>query len=174
MATLSAPATQVSARPERSAGMKLERIPVPVGVTVAALGMAVLLVLPPVVMHPLLDAAGSARFMGITPAEAHRLSDLTVAELVFGPGTFAVAGPDGGPLYDGSEIGHLKDARVLLYGFLAIASLGALGVIASVARVRDEGRRQAWSRVSRSGLGLAVGIAILGVVALLAFEPAFE
>ncbi|CAN5692528.1 hypothetical protein BH24CHL8_BH24CHL8_09200 [soil metagenome] len=135
------------------------------------LAVALLLVLAPFVLHPLLDAAGSATLLGVTSAEAHRLSDMTVAELVLGPGTFAFAGPDGRSLFDASEASHLRDARALLYVFLATAALGCALVVSSLMRGR---RDLAWRRVGRGGGALAAGIVVLGVVALFAFEPAFE
>jgi len=146
-------------------------VAVSVATALTVLAVAVLLVLPPFVLHPLLDAAGSASFLGVTSGEAHRLSDLTVTELVLGPGTFAFAGPDGGPLFDASEAAHLRDARALLYGFLGLSAVAAVLAVGSSLRAR---RGEAWRRMARGGGGLALGIVVIGAVALLAFEPAFE
>ncbi len=146
-------------------------VAVSLATAMSLLAVALLLVLPPFVLHPLLDAAGSPAFLGVTSADAHRLSDLTVAELILGPGTFAFAGPGGGPLFDTSEASHLRDARALLYGFLASAALAFALVVIVLVRGR---RELAWRRVGRGGGGLSAGIVFLGVVALFAFEPAFE
>jgi integral membrane protein (TIGR01906 family) len=146
-------------------------VAVSVATALTVLAVAVLLVLPPFVLHPLLDAAGSASFLGVTSGEAHRLSDLTVTELVLGPGTFAFAGPDGGPLFDTSEASHLRDARALLYGFLAVCAMAAVLVVAATMRAR---RSDVWRDVARGAGGLAVAIVVIGVIALVAFEPAFE
>lgn len=151
--------------------MSLTGVAVSVATALALLAVAVLFVLLPFVLHPLLDAAGSAALLGVTSADARRLSDLTVAELVLGPGTFAFPGPGGGPLFDASEASHLRDARALLYGFLVSAVSATALVAAALARGR---RDRAWRAVGRGGSGLAAGIVALGVVALFAFEPGFE
>ncbi len=49
-------------------------------------------------MHPVLDAAESAAWLGTDRATAHALSDRTVTELLFGPATFAFGGPSGLPV----------------------------------------------------------------------------
>lgn len=149
----------------------LAGLAVSVATALTILAVAVLLVLPPFVLHPLLDAAGSASFLGVAPDEAHRYSDLTVTGLVVGPGTFAFAGPGGGPLFDASEASHLRDARTLLHGFLAVCAVAALLVVAASMRAR---RSDVWRDVARGGGGLAVAIVVLGAIALVAFEPAFE
>jgi integral membrane protein (TIGR01906 family) len=170
VATLRATSPAVVRRRTGTRREALVGLAVSAATALSSLAVAVLLVLPPFVLHPLLDAAGSASFLDVTPAEAHRLSDLTVTELVLGPGTFAFAGPGGGSLFDAAEASHLRDARALLYGFLGIAALAFLSAVAALIRDR---RSMAW-RVARGGGGLAVGIVVVGVVALLAFEPAFE
>lgn len=174
MATLGAPATAVSAKPSRTRRLSVASLVVPLAVAVSLLGAAVALVLPPFVLHPLLDAAGSAGYLGVSSAEAHRLSDLTVTQLVQGPGTFDIAGPSGRPLYDAAEIGHLRDARVLLYGFLLLAVVCGAGIAAGLTRTRDEARALGLMRVRRAAAGLVLGIGVLGMVAAVAFEPAFE
>jgi len=142
-----------------------------VGTALGVLALSVILVLPPFVLHPLLDVAGSATFLGVNPAEAHRFSDMTVTELLLGPGSFAFAGPGGGALFDASEASHLRDARALLFGFLAVA---ASAIVLVALHLRRAPRAEAWRRVARGGGGLAASIVVLGAVALLAFEPAFE
>ena len=146
-------------------------VAVSVATALTILAVAVLLVLPTFVLHPLLDAAGSASFLGVAPDEARRYSDLTVTELVVGPGTFAFAGPGGGPLFDAAEASHLRDARALLYGFLAVCAVAAVLVVAATMRAR---RSDVWRDVARGAGGLAVAIVMIGAIALVAFEPAFE
>lgn len=174
MATLGAPATAVSPQPSRTRRLSVASLVVPFAVAVSLLGAAVALVMPPPILHPLLDAAGSAAYLGVSSAEAHRLSDLTVTQLVQGPGTFDIAGPSGRPLYDAAEIGHLRDARVLLYGSLLLAVVCGAGIAAGLTRTRDEARALGLMRVRRAAAGLVLGIGVLGVVAAVAFEPAFE
>jgi len=136
------------------------------------LGLAVVLLLTPVYIHAALDDAGSAAFLGVTPAQAHDLSDRTVSELVFGPATFAFPMEEGGPsFYNAAEAGHLRDARAVLYGFLA-AVVAALVVLAAGV-VRSGRAAPFWRAVSRGALGLTVAFAIVGALFLVAFDAAF-
>ena len=145
-----------------------------VGLATAVLILAgvLLLLLTPLYLHPALDASRSAAFLRVTQAEAYRLSDLTVGELVFGPGTFAFAGPDGAAFYDPAEAAHMRDVRLVLLGFLLLAGLSALLVAVAVAR---SGRQPStWRAIGRGGAVLAGAIAVAGVFALVAFDRAFE
>src|ERR671915_9057 len=84
---------------------------------VTILGACVVLLLTPLYVHPALDAAGAPASLGLSAAETHRLSDRTVGELVFGPGDFAFAGPDGARFYDAAEASHMQDVRFVLMVF---------------------------------------------------------
>jgi integral membrane protein (TIGR01906 family) len=136
------------------------------------LGLAVVLLLSPVYIHAALDDAGSAAFLGVTPAQAHDLSDRTVGELVFGPATFAFPMEEGGPgFYDAAEASHLRDARAVFYVFLA-AVVAALVVLAA-AVVRSGRAAPFWRAVSRGALGLSAAFAAVGAIFLVAFDAAF-
>lgn len=139
-----------------------------VATAIAILGVALLALLTPWVLHPLLDASTSAAWLQLSPQLVHDLSDRTVSELVFGPGTFAFAGPDGSAFYAASEISHLRDARTLLILFeaLTVASLGLV--------LWSSARRRAWSAIRRGASALAIGVVVIGVVGFFAFEPVFE
>lgn len=161
--TARAPATAV--RPARAS---LASAAVSVATALAILGLALLPLLTPLFLHPLLDAASSAEWLIVSPQTAHELSDRTVAELVLGPGTFAFAGPNGTAFYSPSEASHLRDARTLFLALEAVA-------IASLAVVVWAGaRRSNWSAIASGAKGLIVGVVIVGVVGFFAFEPAFE
>lgn len=151
--------------------IRLGGVIAPLATAMALLGVAVALALPTIVLHPLLDAAESDLLLGVSAAEARRLSDLTVTELVFGPASFAFTGPDGRPMFDASEISHLRDARTLLWTFLTVSALS--GLVAVVLAIRSDARR-ALIRLGRGGAALALGVGVLGLVALVAFGPAFE
>ena len=71
-----------------------------IGATILGiLAIALLPLLTPWAMHAALDAAQSAAWLGTDAATAHALSDRTVDELLFGPGSFSFQGPGGTPFY---------------------------------------------------------------------------
>ncbi len=104
--------------------------------------------------------------------EAHALSDRSVEELLLGPGTFLIEGPDGEAFYDASERGHLGDARTLLGIFLIAGGLGIVAVGGLLARGRAR-RALIWWSVARAGLVTAVAVVVLGIVSLVAFDSLF-
>jgi len=142
------------------------------GAAVVILAIALLPLLTPAFIHADLQASGSAAYLGVSEAQADALNDQTVHELIFGPGTFAITGPDGQPFYTAAEAAHLRDARSLLYLFLGVALVSAvlIGLYASASRRRP----RALQGVRTGAVGLIVGVVVLGVVGAVAFEPAFE
>ena len=157
---------QVSALP---AVLRVAAFPATIVVAIAA---AVLLLLSPLFIHPALDWAGSMAWLGVTAEAARGYSDRTVAELLFGPATFAFSAPNGTPFYGADEIGHLHDVRFVLFALLglAVVSVGVLVVAAWQGR-RDAGL---WRTVSAAGATLAVATLAMGVFAAVAFSFAFE
>ncbi len=137
----------------------------------AIIALAVLPLLTPWFIHPALDAAGSAERLAMTAAQSHTFSDRSVGELVLGPGAFDFTAPDGRPFYDVDERRHLSDARTLLGIFLIAGGLGLIA-IAALSRVRA-GRAEVWLTVARAGAVTAVGVVVVGIVALVAFDSLF-
>ena len=143
-----------------------------VATIVVIVAVALLPLLTPWFMHPALDGCPVG---GLAPRhasdQAHVLSDETVTELALGPGAFAFAGPDGGPFYDAAERAHMQDARTLLLLLFAAAAASAVGIAVALKR-RD---RAATLRAISTGGGVtAIGVVIIGVIGLVAFEPLFE
>jgi integral membrane protein (TIGR01906 family) len=136
------------------------------------LGLSLLILLLPVYMHAALDTADSAGLLGVSRSEAHALSDQMVGELLLGPGTFAFAGPDGRPFLGVDEAAHMRDVRLVLLGFLAVVALSAVSVGAALAA--NWRRAFVWRSVARGGIVLALGLLLVGVVALVAFDFVFE
>jgi integral membrane protein (TIGR01906 family) len=148
------------------------RLLVPVATMLTIGAVALLLLLTPIYLHPALDAAGAPAWLGMSQQVTHDYSDRTVGDLLFGPGTFEFAAPDGSPFYDASERGHMRDVRVVLYGFLGISAVAA-GLLAAVT-YRRRADASVLRAISRGGAWLAVGTVIVGVFAALAFDTAFE
>jgi integral membrane protein (TIGR01906 family) len=165
VAISSASARAAGARP---ATLVLADVLTSIATGIAILGVALLPLLTPFAIHPLLDLAQSNLWLGLGQQTTHQLSDRTVSELVFGPGSFAFPGPSGAAFYAADEASHLRDARTLLYLFEALAVGSILLVTWSLVR------RRAWRPVARGALGLIVAVVILAVVGSFAFEPAFE
>lgn len=136
------------------------------------LGVALLLLFLPVYMHAALDAAGSAETLGVSPPEAHALSDRTVAELFLGPGSFDFAGPTGERFYGGDEAAHLRDVRLVLLSFLGIVLVSSLALAGAL--LRHRGHTQVWRALARGGALLAGVVLALGLLAAVAFELVFE
>jgi integral membrane protein (TIGR01906 family) len=138
----------------------------------AIVALAILPLLTPWFIHPALDAANAAAWLGTSSVAAHALSDQTVSELVLGPATFAFPGPDLQPFYDPAEAAHLRDARALLLFALAAGGVSLLGIFVALARRAD--RRGTWRAISHGGLAVAIVVGVLGIGAVIAFGPLFE
>jgi hypothetical protein len=92
------------------------------------------------------------------------LSDRTISELFFGPGTFSDFG--------GDEAAHMRDVRVVFWGFMVLAIASAALILWRVSRHGREART--WRSISRGGGALVVALVVAGVFALVAFDAAFE
>jgi integral membrane protein (TIGR01906 family) len=124
-------------------------------------------------IHPALDAAGAAERLGVSAAQAYALSDRSLEELLLGPGSFDISGPDGQPFYDAAERSHLADARTLLITFTLAGSLGVL-VIAALLLWGPARRAAIWRTVGRAGRATAAAVVILGAISLVAFDVLFR
>jgi hypothetical protein len=124
---------------------------------------AFLLLLTPVWMHFAIDASGGWQVTGQS-ATAYQLSDRLVGELIAGPGAFRDLGAD--------EAAHMRDARLVFYGFLTVSVLGAAFVGFVLARSPRDAAY--WHAVGRGGVWLAIALVALGIFAAVAFDTAFE
>jgi hypothetical protein len=149
-------------------------IAVGVGTILVIVALAVLALMTPLYMHGALERAGSPGFLGVTAAEAYGFSDATVRELIVGPGTFEIGfscGRCGTGFYDAAEASHLRDARAVLYGLLALAGLSL--VVLAVGLVRSRRRARYWRSVSVGAGILAAAFVVIGALFLVAFDAAF-
>ncbi|MFN8620584.1 MAG: DUF1461 domain-containing protein [Chloroflexota bacterium] len=144
---------------------------VPLATIVVVLALAILPLLTPLAMHPLLAQAQAAAWLGTSDAVAAQLSDATVHDLVLG-GEYAITLADGQPLYGADEVGHLRDARTLLWLLLAGGAVSGAALAVRLARGTD--RPGTWRGIARGGVIAVVGTIVIGVVGFFAFEPLFE
>ena len=144
---------------------------VPLATIVTIIAAALLPLLTPIVMHPLLTAAQADVWLGVSPEVTQRLSDATVHDLVFG-GAYAIAGPDGRPLYGADEVSHMVDARTLLWLLLGAAVISVTALVLRLATGID--RVGTWRGIARGGAIAAISAVAVGVVGFFAFEPLFE
>ena len=113
--------------------------------------------------------AESAAWTGFSDAEVARVTNAIVADLLVGPGFFepAVAGE---PVLNERERGHMRDVQTVFRGLWVLAGLSL--IVLGVTALAD--RAQFWHGVGRGAAVLAVGVVVLGVVALVAFDTLFE
>jgi integral membrane protein (TIGR01906 family) len=113
--------------------------------------------------------AEAAAWTGFSEAELAGVTNAIVEDLVVGTADFDVA-LDGAPVLNDRERGHMRDVRTVFVGLwiLTGAALIVLGLAALVDRPRF------WRGVRRGAAVLALGVVVLGVVALVAFDALFE
>lgn len=140
--------------------------------------VGVLLLTTPLWMHFAIPAAGGG--LPGYPIEASLVaSDRTVRQLL-GQGDFLISVecpstqtcPPQELLFTVAEAAHLRDARAVLYVFVALAVASLVFVLAALVHRPQDARR--WRAVARGGAGLAVGAVVVGVVGFLAFDAALE
>ena len=122
------------------------------------------------------DRAHADAWTGWPPAEVHRVTGEVLHDLVLGPPAFAQLDPTGAPVFDAREQGHLRDVRSV-FGVAAALALAALLVLLGAAVVgarRPRAAELAWHAVLLGSRALAVAVVGLGLVAVVAFDAAFE
>jgi integral membrane protein (TIGR01906 family) len=106
---------------------------------------------------------------GFTPEQLRIATDAILSDLVFG-GAFDVE-INGTPVLTDREQAHMADVRTVFRGLWILASISA--VILVMASWRSD-RVGTWRAVRGGALGLTVGVVVVGVVGLLAFDQLFE
>jgi hypothetical protein len=128
---------------------------------IVILAISLLLLMTPLWMHSALTAAWAS---GGDVSYGLGLSDGTVREIFFGPGTFSAFSAD--------EAAHMRDVRVVFWGFMALAIASLAFVVWRVARHGAEAHT--WRSMARGGIVLAVALVVGGIIAFIAFDAAFE
>jgi hypothetical protein len=149
------------------------RAAIAAGTVLVLVALALLPLLTPFFTHPALGLADSSALLGLDEAATAALSDRSIEELVAGPGSFLVAMPDGTPLYDEAERGHLRDARVLLWLALAAGAVAAAFIALAVGRASGAPRESCWLAVAQGGGIAVIGVLAIGLVSAFAFDALF-
>ena len=112
---------------------------------------------------------------GYTPADMDRIASSLLGDLFLWQGDFDVTTASGAPVLNDRERAHMRDVRGVFAGFelLVLASVVALAVWFRRARAADS-RAATWRAVGRGARWLAILLVVEGVLALGAFDAAFE
>lgn len=124
----------------------------------------------PLWMYPVQDRADAEGWTGWPAEQVHDVSGSALYDVLVGPPDFAQV-VDGQPVFDAAEASHLRDVHRLALEFYATVTLAALVLIAAWLALRD-GRF--WPAVRTGAGALGIGVVVLGLVAAVAFEPAFD
>ena len=173
MAAVAAPATPMSpATPWARAGWALASLATALLILVATM----IPFFSPLWIDGEQDRAGSAALTGYSPSDVRAATDSIVHDLLFG-GDFDVVVGDSRVL-DQAEASHMRDVRGVFAGLaiLGIASFAGLALLARRLGGQASGatRAAAWAAVGRGAAWLATLLVVLGVVAVVAFDAAFE
>jgi integral membrane protein (TIGR01906 family) len=116
------------------------------------------------------DRSDATGWTGFSADELRATTGSILANLVVGPPDFDVQ-VRGEAVLDEREQGHMRDVRTI---FLGLWALGALSVLVLLAAGRRSDRRATWRAIRVAALGLAIGVAVLGAVAVVAFDALFD
>ena len=153
---------------------------------VAILGVSVAPFLLPAVVRYEQDRVGVSNLTGFRPAELDRAAAALLGDLVLWRGNFELRYDDIDPSrpmeFGGSQFvlseaeqAHMRDVRNVFTGFWLLVAAAVIVLAIASRRARDpESRAALWRAEGNGARALAIGIAVAGVVAILAFEAAFE
>jgi integral membrane protein (TIGR01906 family) len=138
---------------------------------VVVIVLAVLPFLTPAWLSFAQDRADAAAWTGYSASDLRVATDALVRDLVLGPPAFdAIVA--GAPVLSERERSHLRDVRT---AFAALAALALVSVVVlAVAVARGRGSAGTWRSVRAGAYGLVGGVVVLGAVAVVAFDAAFD
>jgi integral membrane protein (TIGR01906 family) len=113
--------------------------------------------------------AKAAAWTGFTAEHLRTATDSILADLVLG-GSFDVQ-VDGTPVLNPREQAHMADVRTVFRGLWVLAAISAV-VLVAASRRRD--RPGTWRGVRGGAIGLTIGVVVVGIVGLVAFDRLFE
>jgi integral membrane protein (TIGR01906 family) len=139
------------------------------------LGASILPFLTPAYVRLEQDRTGVPALTGYGPAQLDAVDAALLSDLVLWRGGFTVA-VNGTPMLNDREQAHMLDVRGVFAGLFGLVAVGAVILAVAFGRTRRdaEARIAAWRAIGSGARGLAISIAVLGVVAVLAFDAAFE
>jgi integral membrane protein (TIGR01906 family) len=161
--------------PSRSAnGQLVGGVLIGLATAIVILAVAVIPFLSPAWVGFEQDRAQAPAWTGYSDTEIRAVTGSILVDLVTGQGDFGAA-LNGAPVLSEREQSHMRDVRGVFdaFGVLALLSLAVL-VVGSLRARNAAARDRLWTAVRRGARGLAVGIAVVGVVAIFAFDAAFE
>jgi integral membrane protein (TIGR01906 family) len=146
-------------------------------------GVATLIVLIALAILPFLnpvwvgfgqERAQATAWTGFTQAQLAEVTGAILDDLVLGPPDFDVT-LGGAPVLNEREQGHMRDVRDVFARFYmaAVVSAGVIVVLRLLAR-SDAARARFWGRMRRTGIVVAVGTVVVGILGVVFFDTAFE
>jgi integral membrane protein (TIGR01906 family) len=124
------------------------------------------------------DRTGAGALTGFSTVQLDQVVGQILGDLVLWRGDFVVsvgAGPMLGDVLTEPERSHMLDVRNVFAGLYLLVLVGVATLVVAFRRARSsEARAAAWRAVRNGGRVLAVVISVLGIVALVAFDTAFE
>ena len=118
--------------------------------------------------------AQAAAWTGFSEADLRIATDAILADLVLGPPDFDVE-VGGLPVLEEREQSHMRDVRGVFAAFAALAVAAAIALVVLYLGARRLGHPERWWSAVRAGaIGLVIGVVIAGVIAIFAFDTAFE
>jgi integral membrane protein (TIGR01906 family) len=143
-----------------------------------AIGIATAIVIVAVAIVPFLTPqweafeqgrANASAWTGFTTEQLRTATDAILADLVFG-GDFDVE-IDGVPVLNEREQGHMTDVRTVFRGLWILAAISLAMLLVATRRADRAGT---WQAVRSGAIGLTIGVVVVGVVGLVAFDQLFE
>lgn len=153
---------------------------------VVILGASIAPFLAPPVVRFEQDRARVGALTGYGSAELDRATGALLADLVLYRGDFEVRLADVEPgrpvefggsrfLLSDTEQAHMRDVRGVFTGLWLLVAAGLVVLAIAFRRARGtEARAAVWRAVRGGARALAIGIAVVGAIAVLAFDAAFE
>lgn len=166
-------------------GIRLGGWLVAAAAAVVILGASIAPFLTPAVVGFEQDRVGVGHLSGYGPAELDVVTGILLADLVLWRGDFDAPrclsfrgcpiSEMGTPLLGDAEQAHMRDVRGLFTGFWLLVGVAATGLALAFRRARGTDATAAvWRAVAGGARALAIGIAVVGATALLAFDAAFD